>query len=79
MKKAKLSDLKIGRNIIIIIGDRKKIKKSDIHTIRPRLTVSELKKHGIKWKPKEETEKEYKEYKDVLRYYVKNGFVYIKD
>jgi len=72
MIKAKLSDLKIGNEIVIQITGAK-----EYHKIRSKLTEFEMKKLKV-WQPKEETEQEYQEYKSVIKYYVKMGCAYIE-
>lgn len=73
MKKAKLSDLKIGTKFIIKLGGR----PSELE-VRKRLDKLELKKHKVTWQPKEETQEEYQDYKDYLKYMVNKGNIYIK-
>ena len=63
-----VSDIKIGKEVYICCGGR-----PEKHIIRGRLTISELKKQGITWHPKEETLDEYEEYKRIIKFYALNG------
>lgn len=74
MRKAKLSDLKLGCEIIVNCGG-----KNQLHIIRKRLDKSELKKHKITWNTIEETEQEYQIYRSWLTSFQKSGFLFINE
>ena len=62
-KKAKLSDLTIGAEFYeLILGVYRKQ-----FPVRKRLDKAELAKYNITWNPKEETEQQYRDYKEWLR------------
>jgi len=72
MIQAKLSDIKIGVNLMVDMGYKKE------HMIfRDILIKKDYAKNKLSKWCKVETEEEYREYKRIIKQYVKNGFVYI--